>query len=389
MPKFTLQERDQRWARVRKAMADRGIDAIIVYPHSGHNQQWEADARYLTHAGGGGSSTACVFPLEGDVTLISLNRPDFWARAQDWVTDVRPSDRFVWSTPIIKRLKELGIDRHKIGISSLRGNLRAREGTITLVQWEELNKAFPNATFEDVSLMMGELRAVKSAEELATMERATHITELGVHAMIEAARPGVRDYEVHAALHYGMMKAGGELPTMVIYGSGPAPSGDAFIPTHRVLQRGDMIDDEIEGKFMGYSAQRVQPVSLGDPPPGYLEAMDKQRTVFNAALERLRPGTRFGEVASAIEEVAQELNCKVSLTMHGRGLGEDRPMLVGGSMTDEAANYVLQEGNCFILKPNTRPAGGPGINWGDTVVVGAQGGRRLGKDKHELVVIPC
>jgi len=389
MPRFSLQERDQRWARVRRAMAERDLACIITYPHTGHNAQWEADSRYLSHCGGGGSSTACVFPLEGDVTVFVLNRPEFWAGSQNWVTDVRPSKRMVWSEPIVDRLRELGIDRHKIGISSLRGNLRATEGTITLRQWEALNEALPNATFEDVSVMMGQLRAVKSPEEVATLERATRITEAGVHAMVEAARPGVRDYEVHAALYYGMMKLGCEVPTMVIYGSGPFPAHDAFIPTHRVLQRGDMIANEIEGKYMGYSAQRVQPVVLGDAPAGYLDAMDKQRTVFNAALAHLKAGTTFGEVARVVDEAAESLNCKVSLTMHGRGLGEDRPMLVGGAMTPDAAGYVLQEGNAFILKPSVRPADGPAANWGDTVVVTPQGGRRLGKDKHEVVVIPC
>ena len=58
MPKFSVQERDQRWGRVRKMMAEQGLDVIITYPHTGHNAQWEADSRYLTHCGGGGSSTA-------------------------------------------------------------------------------------------------------------------------------------------------------------------------------------------------------------------------------------------------------------------------------------------------------------------------------------------
>ncbi|MEA2639094.1 MAG: Xaa-Pro dipeptidase [Chloroflexota bacterium] len=388
MPRFSQNERDQRWARVREAMAAREIAVIVTYAHSGHNQQWEADSRYLSHCGGGGSSTACVFPLDGHPTVIVLNRPEFWSAAQDWIADVRPAG-WVWSNPIISRLRELGIDREKIGISSLTGNLRAREGTMTHTQHEALRAAFPNATFEDVSLMMGELRAVKSPEEIAVLEKATQITEAGVHGMVEAARPGVRDYEVHAALYYAMMKQGCEVPTMVIYGSGPFPTHDAFVPTHRTLQRGDMLANEIEGKWMGYSAQRVQPVVLGDPPPGALNTMDKQRTVFNAALERLKPGTRFGEIATYMEEVAQELNAKVNLTMHGRGLGEDRPMLVGGALTPDVANFVLQEGNVFIMKPNVRPADGPGLTWGDTVLVTANGGRRLGSDKQELVVIPC
>jgi len=358
-------------------------------PTHGHNAQWGADSRYLSHVGGGGSSTACVFPLEGDVTVCALNRGDFWARAQDWVADVRTSERFVWSDPIIKRLRELGIDRNRIGISSLSGNLRAMEGTISHTQWERLRSAFPNAVFEDVSVMMGELRAVKSPEEVACLERATQITEAGLKAAFEFAHPGVQDNEVHAALYYGMMRAGSEVPTMVIWGTGPAPARDAFVPTHRRLERGDMFANEVEGKWMGYSAQRVQPAFLGDAPSEYLDALEKQRRVFNVALGLMKPGTRFGEMASSVYEAAQELGCEANLIMHGRGRGEDRPALLWTVPDEATGNYVFQEGNCFILKPSIRPRGGPAINWGDTVTVTPQGGRRLGKDEHRIVVIPC
>ena len=295
------------------------------------------------------------------------------------MADVRPSKRMSWSEPIIDRLRELGIDRHKIGISSLRGNLRAAEGTITLTQWEAINKAFPNATFEDVSVMMGQLRAVKSPEEVATLERATQITEAGVHAMIEAARPGVRDYEVHAALYYGMMKMGCEVPTMVIYGSGPFPTHDAFVPTHRVLQRGDMIANEIEGKYMGYSAQRVQPVVLGDAPAGYLEAMDKQRARIQRCTcppqgrDHVRRGRPRGGRDSRVPEL--------------QGEPDDARSRAGGGPTDarrrraDARDRQLRPPGREYLHPEAQRslADGPAANWGDTVVVTAQGGRRLGK----------
>lgn len=389
MPRFSIEERGQRWGRVRTAMAERGVDVIVAFPHTGHNAQWEADSRYLTSVGGGGSSTGCVFPLDGEVTAITLNRPEFWAGMQDWVTDVRTSQHHTWSEPIVKRLQELGVDRHRVGISSLTGNVRAGDGTVTYKQWERLNEAFPNAAFEDVSAMMGELRAVKSSEELAVIQKATDITEAGLKSAFDAARPGITDHEVHAALMYGMLKAGSELPTMVIWGTGRPPAHDAFVPTHRVLERGDMFANEVEGKWMGYSAQRVQPAFLGEVAPGYAAAMEKQRMVFNAALGRFRPGTPFGDIASHVDEVAQDLGCRVSLTAHGRGLGEDRPMLVGGAMTPETASYMLQEGNCFILKPAVRLPDGPSINWGDTITVTSAGGRRLGKDQHEIVVIPA
>ena len=389
LPRLSLQERDARWGRVRAAMAERDVACIIVPPHTGHFEQFGADNRYLTHIGGNNSETACVFPLEGDVTAIVLNRPDFWMSAQEWVSDIRTPRRFMWAPTIIERMKELGIAKHRVAVSGISGGVRSPEGTISHSLYESLKQAFPQAIFEDVTVTMAELRAVKSPEELGCLERATDIIEQGIKAMVEVARPGVPDHEVYAALWYAMMKAGAELPSMVLWGSGPGDPHDAFLPTRRPLQRGDILMNEIEGKYLGYQAQRVQPAVLGDAPARLLSAMDKQRTVFDAARERMKPGTPFGQISEVVDEVSRELGCQTKLTMHGRGLGEDRPMLVYGDMAPETAAFVLQEGNTFIMKPNVSPAGGPGITWGDTVAVTPLGGRRLGKDPHELVVIPC
>jgi Xaa-Pro dipeptidase len=389
MPRLSLQERDGRWARVRAAMDERGLAAIITPPHTGHWEMFAADTRYLTSIGGNCSETACVFPRTGEVTGIVLNRPEFWATAQEWVTDLRTPKHHIWSAPAIDRLREAGVDRERIGVVGLGGGVRTPEGTVPHGFFERVREAFPNATFEDVTVMMAELRGVKSAEELAAMERAAEIAEAAIKGFIEAAKPGVPDNEVYAALYHAMMKAGGEIPVMVLWGSGPGPVRDAFVPTQRPLQRGDMIANEIEGKYIGYVSQRVQPAILGEAPRPLLDALEKQKVVFEAICERMKPGARWGEIVSSVDDVAQELGGKATLTMHGRGLGEDRPLLVGGEMSDEIASFLLHENQAFIVKPNFRPASGPGITWGDTVAVTPNGGRRLGKDPHQLVVIPC
>jgi Xaa-Pro aminopeptidase len=389
MPRLSLAERDSRWARVRGAMAERDWACIITPPHTGHWELYSADTRYLTHIGGNCSETACVFPGEGEVTAVVLNRPEFWARAQEWVTDLRTPRHHTWSGPMIERMRDLGISNQRVGVVGRSGGVRTPEGTIAHGFFERFRTAFPNAIFEDATVVLANLRAVKSAEELAAMEQAAAIAEAGISGFIQAARPGVPDFQVYAALQHAMMMAGGEVPTMVLWGSGAGHVRDAFLPTRRPLARGDRLDNEIDGKYLGYVAQRVQPAVLGDAPRLLLDALDKQRTVFNAAVERMKPGTRFGEIVSVIDEVSQELGCKASLTMHGRGLGEDRPLLVGGDMSEEIASFVLQEGNAFIVKPNVRTPEGAAITWGDTVAVTPSGGRRLGKQPHELVVIPC
>ena len=388
VPRLSLEERDRRWARVRQAMRERGLSCIVAPPNTGHWELFQADTRYLSAIGGNCSETACIFPLEGEVMAVVLNRPEFWAGAQDWVADIRTPKHHTWSLPMIDRLRELKLEGERIGVVGLGGGVRTPEGTISWGLYEKLREALPKAQFEDVTVMMGNLRSVKSAEELACMERATEMVEHGLQVMAQVARPGAVDYEVYADVYGAMMKAGSEVPVMVLWGSGPGEPRDAFLPTRRRLERGDRIDNEIEAKYLGYQSQRVQPAILGEAPPALLAAMDKHKTVFEAARAELKPGVPFGEVAKRIDRVAEEEGCQARLTMHGRGLGEDRPLLVGGDMTPETASFVLQEGNTFIMKPRVRAADGTAITWGDVVAVTPQGGRRLGKDPHRLLTIP-
>ena len=68
-PLFSIAEREARWARVRAMMADESLDVIVAPNNTGHSLDFQADARYLSHCGGGGDSDiACVIPASGEVT---------------------------------------------------------------------------------------------------------------------------------------------------------------------------------------------------------------------------------------------------------------------------------------------------------------------------------
>ena len=62
VPRFSLSERDQRWARVREFMAQDGIDALFVAPSTGLFDQFQANLRYLTGLGGNHCQLAAIFP---------------------------------------------------------------------------------------------------------------------------------------------------------------------------------------------------------------------------------------------------------------------------------------------------------------------------------------
>src|SRR5438270_8192780 len=114
--RFSLAERDRRWKAVRERMARDGIDVIIAPPNNGNSTDWQADARYLSHCGGGAdASVGCVFPLADEPTVVATSAVRWGPAVQDWVADVRDVNRH-YGRAIAQRLRELKVDGKRVGI---------------------------------------------------------------------------------------------------------------------------------------------------------------------------------------------------------------------------------------------------------------------------------
>jgi Xaa-Pro aminopeptidase len=239
--------------------------------------------------------------------------------------------------------------------------------------------------------MMQQVRAVKSAEEIALLERSAALIERMIATMQETARPGITDRDLYAAMTQTMLAGGGELPTLFFIGSGPEIAQSSFVPTSRKLQAGDRIVNEIEAKIAGYAAQAVAPLSLGEPAAEYRSMVDLSGDCFHAILAAMRPGTTFGALFDVYTHTTERaVGGKYSWShpmMHARGLGDDGPALLGDRDLERFRKIELQAGMVFILKPQVRAASGKGrASIGDTVVVTEAGARRLGKRELKLLV---
>ena len=196
-PRFSLAERDRRWNAVRAPMRQQNLDVIVTPQNSGHSADYQADTRYLTHCGGGEPDVAAVFPLEGEVTAIATSAAPRWPTVQDWTKDVREARRN-YGRAIVERLKELNVERGRIGITGL-GEVegtRTPEGTIFYGTWKQIREAFPHAELVDATKILTEVRYVKSQEEIDVLTKSMEIIELAMEAEIEAAKPGAKDWEV-------------------------------------------------------------------------------------------------------------------------------------------------------------------------------------------------
>ncbi|MFC7514598.1 M24 family metallopeptidase [Herbaspirillum sp. GCM10030257] len=403
--RFSLQERDRRWAAVRRLMARENIAAIVAPPNPGNSTDWQADARYLSHCGGGAdTSIGVVFPLEGDVTVVAASARERWGSAvQDWVKDVRSVNR-QYGSAMAERLLELGLDRQRIGISGLNGGTRTPEGTIMHGTFRALAEALPNAEFIDVGELMQEVREVKSAEEIAVLQCSIDIVECALDAQLNAAQPGVPDYVVWAETMHAMFRRGSELSVHFNWLSGSNPGRTLTRPTARPLEEGDLILGEIEASVLGYRAQRLPVVAVNKCPDIIRDLSAAHGELYSALLEKFKPGVSVRELINETVGIARRIapgsgplaGLRASLILHGRGLGDDRPLVLTHldgvpfyDATTRALDFTIPQDGIYICKPAVATADGAyQFAWGDTVHVQARGAQRMGKMPHGVQVSP-
>jgi methionine aminopeptidase len=131
--------------------------------------------------------------------------------------------------------------------------------------------------------------------------------------------------------------------------------------------------------------------------PIHVELMKVQQEVFAEVMAKLKPGLTVRELALQTEKASDKArpksghaaNCIVKLTLHGRGAGDDGPIITNTSRNQRDLDVTFKEKMVFIVKPSVETANGTTksiCTWGDTVVVTQDGGKRLGTLPHDLAV---
>jgi Xaa-Pro aminopeptidase len=322
IPRLSLAERDRRWAAVRREMAARNLDAIVLW---GWPTMWDfytANARYLAPIGGNAEFNVLVFPAEGEPTAI-VQMPTFlegWRAAQDWVSDIRPRGK-TWADSVANRIKELKLERGRIGMDGLAGPLDP-DGWLPHDVFQRLTGLLPDAKIGSLDDMLEKIRCIKSAEELGMLRRAAALGDLMLATCRDLARPGVKECEVYAGMMQAMVANGGEEPTLFLWNCDRYPYPHPFrVPTTRRMQRGDLIICEMHPKTGGYFTHVERTYCLGEPEPEQLKIYDGCLAAYECGLRHFAPGT---SISVALDAVKDEIDARglgiCEAGIHGHGL---------------------------------------------------------------------
>ena len=355
LPPFSLQEYERRYEVVRNGMKEHGLDALIVYgAHAFAGRDLgQINAVYLSNYAAF-IQTYVVVPLHDEPTMfipIAQHLPN--AKDLSCLTDVRAVGGTRCELGVSARLKELGLERGRIGVV---GPLNASWWNMSLPAEarDHFDEVMPEAEFRVVSDLYEQWRLIKSDEELAHQKHAASINDSAQEAVVSATKPGIRHSELSDIGYAVSSRLRGN--TAYIHMSSTSMTDPSMTypdpyPTHKLVGPGEVVMSEHSVGFGGYYGKLMSTWFVDEPTKEYRELFSVAAEVYRTALggaetgndaHRRRPPDRTRRESRLHGSVpAGERVERVQLPAHGRlaVVGRRRGTQPGGLPDDIRARH--------------------------------------------------
>jgi Xaa-Pro aminopeptidase len=246
-----------------------------------------------------------------------------------------------------------------------------------------LDLTFGGADVRNVRPLTDSMRAVKDADEIARLRTAVNISVAGHLAAMQAARPGMYEYELEAALEAGFRRNGADrvgYPSIV--GSGPNSTTLHYDVNRRRTQDGELVVIDAAAEWGQYTADvtRTFPMN-GKFTPRQKAIYDLVLGAQQAAFDSVRPGVTMRQ----LDAVARRYMREHSGNLCGSKTCDDREIFnhglghpIGMDVHDVGFSRPFEPGTVITLEPGIYlVAENLGVRIEDDVLVTATGGEWL------------
>jgi Xaa-Pro dipeptidase len=216
----------------------------------------------------------------------------------------------------------------------------------------ELEKA--GLKIKDGQQIMLSAREVKSADEIALLNRAAAMVDGAYDLVNEKLRPGVRENDIVAEVNKFLYTHGSDDVEAVNAISGERCSPHPHNFTDRMIRPGDQAFFDILQSFMGYRTCYYRTFNVCRATPAQHDAYKKAREWLDNAIERIRPGASTAHICEVFPK-AQEFGFPDEMAAfglqfaHGLGLNlHERPIISRVVSMDHPTE--LKEGMVFAIE---------------------------------------
>jgi Xaa-Pro dipeptidase len=365
-------------ARLRGAMTDAGIDALILLGNG-----------TVVYA------TGAAWPLL-DAGLSHVERPVAIVLATDdhphlflpfregasWESEV-PADHvhpplyleFDEGVNYFARvLAELVPTGAAVAVDELTGAMR-RAG----------DRLFPGGPPSDAATVVGAAKLVKTPDQISCIRRACRITEEAGVDVQKALAPGVRQIDLSAAFVRKAFERGATASMLdaiwqVMPGSKAegvwTTHGDLALPlltTERELAAGDVLWTDVSITYLGYCSDFGRTWLVGgEPTPRQRDQFQKWQHILDGVLSVTKAGATSGDLARAA--IAANDGAKPWLPHfylgHGIGTNAAEMPMIGTDLGEEFDdNFVFPAGMVLVLEPVVWEDGTGGYRSEEIVVI--------------------
>lgn len=347
--------------RLKEELGKRGFDAYLSFQNT----------RYLA---GTTAGKVAIVPREGDPVLICSRLELERARRESRIRDIRALSS--WKAPLQPGERVFFLETWQL-IANILAELDARS-----VAYDRADKNFIRkvrnahaASYRGAPEIMLELRAIKSAEELALLRRSAELAVIGMRRVTELIQPGRTELEIAAESEYAMRRAGSEGTSFQII---VASGSNSWLPhstvTSKRLKRGELIVVDLGATFEGYASDMTRTFGLS-PTPRQSGILKVVRSAYKVALRRVRDGV----AAKVVDAAARNFIAGAGYAKffnHGTGHGVGLEIHESPSLAP-SSNDILRRGMVITVEPGIYVPGVGGARWEDTFLVKAKGCQRL------------
>ena len=216
----------------------------------------------------------------------------------------------------------------------------------------ELEKA--GLKIKDGQQVMLEAREVKSADEIALLNRAAAMVDGAYQLIDEKLKPGVRENDIVALVNEFLYRHGSDDVEAINAISGERCNPHPHNFTDRMVRPGDQVFFDILQSFMGYRTCYYRTFNVGRATPAQRDAYKKCREWLDKAIELIKPGVTTDKVCSVWPKAPDfgfpdELAAFGLQFGHGLGLNlHERPIISRVVSLDHPT--VIKEGMVFALE---------------------------------------